>query len=206
MPGGCGSPRRARTADRTVVRLRLRRPAISTSITHGHHPVWRRLGDDRSHAGALRRDPRLRARGAPDLAGPVGRSCDRDSSRPRAGRGGLAGLDGAAGAAGPNAGPARGAGGAGARHRADPGPDPASLRPESPQLEPSGSIAACSPRAILRELVRRLRTNGPVSAQGVAMVRVLLTDGAGPLHYGDGDLRLAVRAAMLALDPPSHWS
>ena len=63
-----------------------------------------------------------------------------------------------------------------------------------------------SVRDDLRELVVRLRTNGPVSAQGVAMVRVLLTDGAGPLHYGDGDLRLAVRAAMLALDPPSYWT
>jgi hypothetical protein len=58
----------------------------------------------------------------------------------------------------------------------------------------------------LRDLVRCLRTRGPVSAQGIAQVRVLLTDGAGPLHYGGGDLRLAVQAAVLALDPPSSWT
>lgn len=57
----------------------------------------------------------------------------------------------------------------------------------------------------LRDVVRCLRAGGPVSAQGVARVRVLLTDGAGPLHYGGGDLRRAVQAAVLALDPPVSW-
>jgi hypothetical protein len=51
------------------------------------------------------------------------------------------------------------------------------------------------------DLIRRLRAPGPVPAQGMAMVRVLLTDAAGPLYHRPnvGDLRAQVRDAADAL-------
>jgi hypothetical protein len=50
-------------------------------------------------------------------------------------------------------------------------------------------------------LIRRLRAPGPVPAQGMAMVRVLLTDAGGPLYHrpNAGDLRAQVRDAADAL-------
>jgi hypothetical protein len=58
----------------------------------------------------------------------------------------------------------------------------------------------------LNELIRYLRTPGPVPAQGVAKVRLLLTDGTGPLHRGSGGLSHAVREAIAALEPNANWA
>jgi hypothetical protein len=56
----------------------------------------------------------------------------------------------------------------------------------------------------LRLLVDRLRSPCPVSAQGMAMVKVLLTDGAGPLYYPAhaSELPASVHEAIKALDGP----
>jgi hypothetical protein len=51
-------------------------------------------------------------------------------------------------------------------------------------------------------LAERLRQAGPMDVRGVAMARVLLTDGGSPLYRSsDVSLRYAVRSARLALDP-----
>jgi hypothetical protein len=57
--------------------------------------------------------------------------------------------------------------------------------------------------AELADLIARLLAPGPVSAQGVAQARTLLTDARGPI-FDPGcrsDLRARVRAAVDALDP-----
>jgi hypothetical protein len=60
-------------------------------------------------------------------------------------------------------------------------------------LECAGDLAA---------LAERLRHGGPADVRGVAMARVLLTDGTSPLYLkSDVSLRYSVRAARLALDP-----
>jgi hypothetical protein len=53
----------------------------------------------------------------------------------------------------------------------------------------------------LGELIRRLRTTGPVPAQGVAKVGVLLADASGPLYHraSADDLRARLRDAADAL-------
>jgi hypothetical protein len=57
--------------------------------------------------------------------------------------------------------------------------------------------------AVIAALSRRLRAPEPVSAQGVAMVRVLLTDGNGLLYQPGrpGELGGRLRAAAAALEP-----
>jgi hypothetical protein len=57
--------------------------------------------------------------------------------------------------------------------------------------------------ADLREMLTKLATPLPVSARGVAMVRVLLTDGTGPLFnpHCSTDLRTAIQDATAHLDP-----
>jgi hypothetical protein len=64
-----------------------------------------------------------------------------------------------------------------------------------------GRVRASS--AELSELIGKLLAPGPVSAQGVARARTLLTDARGPIfHPGcQSDLRASVRAAVDALDP-----
>lgn len=59
----------------------------------------------------------------------------------------------------------------------------------------------------LQTLVDHLRAAGPVPARGVALVRVLLTDGAGPLYYPDGidDLTAIILDAVQQLEPLSSW-
>jgi hypothetical protein len=54
----------------------------------------------------------------------------------------------------------------------------------------------------LEALADRLLAPGPVSAHGVAQVRVLLTDGLGPLYHHEAtdDLRGAVTRALRDLD------
>jgi hypothetical protein len=56
-------------------------------------------------------------------------------------------------------------------------------------------------RGELLDLADRLDRFGPVDVQGVAKVRVLLTDGGGPLYYNHGAPRLvaAAREAGAAL-------
>lgn len=59
----------------------------------------------------------------------------------------------------------------------------------------------------LRILIERLRAPGPIPARGVALVSVLLTDGAGPL-FGRNcthSLTAEVTLAIDALDPLDGW-
>jgi hypothetical protein len=55
----------------------------------------------------------------------------------------------------------------------------------------------------LRSLIDHLASPGPVSARGVAQVRVLLRDGSGPLYNraNTDDLRARLRTSIEALDP-----
>ena len=57
---------------------------------------------------------------------------------------------------------------------------------------------------MLATLERRLRAPEPVSAQGIAMLESLLTDGASPLYLPTepGELGSRLRAAAAALEPP----
>jgi hypothetical protein len=77
------------------------------------------------------------------------------------------------------------------------------------QLEshPGVRVQACREAVLaveqeLRLLASRLQAANPVAASAVAKVRVLLTDGTGPLYYPEthGSLRAAVRDATVALD------
>jgi hypothetical protein len=58
-------------------------------------------------------------------------------------------------------------------------------------------------RTVLAVLDRRLRGPQPVSAQGVALLRELLVDGAGPLYRcrEPGTLGSRLRSAAAALEP-----
>lgn len=59
----------------------------------------------------------------------------------------------------------------------------------------------------LELLVDRLLAPGPVPARGVARVRVLLTDGAGPLYYPgcSDDLPAVALDALEQLEPLHSW-
>lgn len=61
-------------------------------------------------------------------------------------------------------------------------------------------------RTVLATLDRRLRADEPVSAQGIALLDSLLTDGAGPLYRPTepGALGSQLRAAAAALEPPAR--
>jgi hypothetical protein len=66
---------------------------------------------------------------------------------------------------------------------------------------PVSREASRDARGPLLDVAERLRGPRPVHPEGVAQVRRLLTDGAGPLYYGyPGDLRAATLLALLALD------
>ncbi|HUA04705.1 MAG TPA: hypothetical protein VMB27_12430 [Solirubrobacteraceae bacterium] len=72
------------------------------------------------------------------------------------------------------------------------------------------SIQRSEVLAAARELDRiaeTLLTPGPVAASGVAQVRLLLINGAGPLYTRDGPagLRPAAARALDALDPVFRW-
>jgi len=69
----------------------------------------------------------------------------------------------------------------------------ATRRRRSPAAPPLAREGIGSARAALAELARVLREEPVVAARGVALVRRLLTDGAGPLYVESGDA--AVRAA-----------
>ena len=61
-------------------------------------------------------------------------------------------------------------------------------------------------RTVLATLDRRLRAAEPVSAQGIALLESLLTDGASPLYLPTepGALGSRLRAAAAALEPPAR--
>jgi hypothetical protein len=71
----------------------------------------------------------------------------------------------------------------------------AAIRPDRREV-----IAA---RTLLATIDRRLRGDEPVTAQGVALLESLLTDGTGPLYLPTepGALGSRLRAAAAALDP-----
>ena len=62
-------------------------------------------------------------------------------------------------------------------------------------------------RADFESLTDHLLAPVPVSARGVALVRLLLREGTGPLfrYESTADLGLQVRRAAAALDPGSDW-
>jgi len=78
----------------------------------------------------------------------------------------------------------------------------AGLRPTT--LSPGSRRTVREAATDLDALIARLRGHGPVAARGVALVAVLIGDGAGPLHTGarDRNLRAAVRQALQHLDDP----
>jgi hypothetical protein len=59
----------------------------------------------------------------------------------------------------------------------------------------------------LDQIAETLLTPGPVAASGVAQVRLLLINGAGPLYSRDapGGLRAAATRALDALQPAFQW-
>jgi hypothetical protein len=61
-------------------------------------------------------------------------------------------------------------------------------------------------RTVLAAVERRLRAREPVAARGVAMVRMLLTDGTSPLYRPaeHGALGSGLRAAAAALEPSAR--
>jgi hypothetical protein len=65
----------------------------------------------------------------------------------------------------------------------------------------AAQIAAAEPA--IRDLISRLTTPLPVTAQGVAMASVLLTDATGPVYRRRGPVTLgtAIAAAIAQLDP-----
>ena len=75
-------------------------------------------------------------------------------------------------------------------------------RPSWPPARWPGAQVARAGSDLLA-LAERLEQPGAVDARGVAHVRVLLSDGGGPLHAGRDadDLVQAARAAVAALDP-----
>jgi hypothetical protein len=58
----------------------------------------------------------------------------------------------------------------------------------------------------LLELAERLSDHRPVDVQGVAMVRLLLTDGRSPIYFEQAPHTLCflARRALFALDPPAR--
>jgi hypothetical protein len=81
-----------------------------------------------------------------------------------------------------------------------PGPRPVTAVPVS-------WAAVRTARTELHELAGRLRAPAPVPARGVALVRRLLTDGAGPMFYAAraAELPTATRRASASLDPLTLW-
>jgi hypothetical protein len=58
---------------------------------------------------------------------------------------------------------------------------------------------------MFRELIDRLTGPGPLPVNGIAMVRNLLTDGAGPIYHPGSaeELRGALEQALASLEPPT---
>ena len=81
--------------------------------------------------------------------------------------------------------------------------------PEWNALGPRRHLVHVRPaRREIEELIKLLLAPAPVSARGVALVRILLTDGGGPLYRRAAalDLRTEIRTATQALDPMANWT
>jgi hypothetical protein len=78
----------------------------------------------------------------------------------------------------------------------------ARLNPASPRPPIPGHVADCA--AMVDALADRVASDGAVSPRGVAAVRVLLTEGGGPLYASRGRAALgaALAGALDALEPP----
>jgi hypothetical protein len=79
--------------------------------------------------------------------------------------------------------------------------EPKSSRPVLTAVVPVSPEASGPARGALLDLAERLRQPRPVRSEGLAMVRSLLCDGAGPLYCGEpGELSKAALIALQALD------
>jgi len=80
-------------------------------------------------------------------------------------------------------------------------------RPPSMARVPTQRSEVLAAASELDRIAATLLTDGPVAASGVAQVRLLLTNGAGPLYSrgAPGDLRAAATRALDALQPAFHW-
>jgi hypothetical protein len=83
-----------------------------------------------------------------------------------------------------------------------------SSQPSAPMTIRATPICGRAVRDVARELTtlgRRLSAKGPISARGIAQLRILIADGSGPL-YSPGrpvELRTRLDLAAIALDPMS---
>ena len=66
---------------------------------------------------------------------------------------------------------------------------------------PISSARIHSAAVNLHAIAARLDTNGPIAARGVAALRVLLSDGSGPLYRTNGDLRYRLIRILADLEP-----
>ena len=80
--------------------------------------------------------------------------------------------------------------------------------PRTGSPAPAGAVPVCADRVVaaepvIRDLMNRLAAPLPVPARGVAMARVLLTDGTSPVYNRRAGIALsdAVAAAATQLDP-----
>jgi hypothetical protein len=75
------------------------------------------------------------------------------------------------------------------------------------RIVPTRRDAVRAAAADVGALIQRLSMPGPLPARGIAQVRVLLTNGAGPLYNSGAkdDLGDLVRAAVEGLDPLANW-
>ncbi len=81
-----------------------------------------------------------------------------------------------------------------------------------PQRPSRSRVPICKAEVVaaadeLDELAKRLRGPGLLASRGLAAVRLLLTDGCGPLYLRGtgGELRVAVSRAFDALEPTTEW-
>lgn len=83
---------------------------------------------------------------------------------------------------------------------------PVSVLSRIPSMAVLPRVAAA--QGDIEALVDHLRACVPVSARGVALVRILLRDGSGPLfrYESTGDLGAQVRQAVRALEPSCDWA
>jgi len=86
----------------------------------------------------------------------------------------------------------------------------AATEPEHPLSRASSMAVLSRVREVqpeLEDLIDRLLAPVPVPARGMALVRLLLRDGTGPLfrYESHADLRRQVRCACTALDPAQDW-
>lgn len=77
----------------------------------------------------------------------------------------------------------------------------------SPAAVPTARGRVLAAAGELRCLAELLLTPAPLPARGLAMVSVLVSDGAGPLYYerSPDDLRQRALRAVAAIDPLATW-